>query len=114
MPLIDRPNEDYAQKAFDNRYYIRLYDPPVDGKTPADGQGLPATSVLIQRDREAKIAQGFTREVVGWPDDAWPVLGDDINPNLYPFARRDHIIAEREQEKGIVAGKAARTRTIKR
>lgn len=110
MPLVDRANDDYAQKAFDNRYYIRLYDPPVDGKTPAAGDGYPATSVLTQRDRDAKIAQGFTRDVVGWPEDAWPTLGADIHPDLDPFTRREHVMAER----GIVTGRASRTRTILR
>jgi hypothetical protein len=41
-----------------------LYDPPVDGKTPLNGSGLPSRSV-ITGDIEKKLALGFTLQPVG-------------------------------------------------
>lgn len=110
MPLIDRPNDDYARKAYENRHYVRLYDPPVDGVTPADGEGLPRNSLILMHERDGKLAQGFTTDVQGWPEDAWPTLGDDIYPDIDPYQRRNHVMAER----AAVTAKASRTREIKR
>jgi hypothetical protein len=42
----------------------RLYDPPIDGKTPTDDAGNPRMSV-IQGDISKKLLQGFTLEPVG-------------------------------------------------
>ena len=113
MPLVDKPH-DFTGAQFGNRYYVRLYDPPINGVTPANGEALPSTSLITLRDRDAKIAQGFTCEIQGW-DELWPVLGEQIDPDLYPYARRDHILAERAAEgKGIVTEKRTRTRTIQK
>lgn len=112
-PLIDEPNADYADKAWENRITIRLYDPPVDGKTPADGAGAPQSSAVVLRDREAKIAQGFTREVIGWGDE-WPVLGDEpVRPQDMDYMGRK-VALQANVEQAVVAEKKTRTRTIKR
>jgi hypothetical protein len=44
--------------------FVRLYDPPVDGKTPLDGAGNPRTSQVRASDVDGKIALGCTREPV--------------------------------------------------
>lgn len=118
MPLVDRPDETRKRNEELNQSFARLYDPPVNGKTPLDPTGYPYTSLIVLRDVDAKVAQGFTREAIGIGDD-WPELGSAIEPNAYPFSRRDHIQAEREQEGdkypgAIVTGKATRKRTVKR
>lgn len=115
MPLIDRDDDSRRVKEELNQSFARLYDPPVDGKTPLDPLGYPYSSLIVLRDVDAKVAQGFTRTAVGVGDD-WPELGIAIKQDAYPFARRDHIVAEREQEaaKSIVTGKRTRKREIKR
>ena len=49
-----------------------LYDPPVDGKTPLDGNGEPRKS-HIMGDISKKLLQGFTVEAVGIEGPAVPV-----------------------------------------
>jgi len=49
-----------------------LYDPPVDGVTPLDGNGAPRMS-LIRGDITKKLAQGFTLEAVGAVGEEVPV-----------------------------------------
>lgn len=110
MPLVNKLDEMHVQRQWDNMATIRMYDPPVNGKTPADGEGLPRTSPFYLRDRESKQAQGFTLAIVGWDGD-WPVLGDGfVSPS-------DHGFVERyapEEAKAIVAEKRTRKREIKR
>lgn len=48
-----------------------LYDPPIDGKTPLDGAGLPRKS-HIMGDIDKKLALGFTHEAVGMEGPAIP------------------------------------------
>lgn len=48
-----------------------LYDPPVDGVTPLDGNDLPRKSHIIG-DVDKKLALGFTREAVGVEGPAIP------------------------------------------
>ena len=48
-----------------------LYDPPVDGKTPLDGNGEPRKS-HIMGDITKKLMQGFTIEAVGVEGPAVP------------------------------------------
>ena len=58
----------------------RLYDPPVDGKTPLDGAGSPRTS-LVMGDITKKLAQGFTLEAVGLEGPELPVeVAEQIEP----------------------------------
>ena len=45
--------------------HVRLYDPPVDGVTPVDGEGKPMTSDIGARDSLKALAKGFTEEPVG-------------------------------------------------
>jgi hypothetical protein len=77
LALVDKPDTELAEKAWANQATIRLYDPAVGGKTPADGAGLPATSVCYLRDRDTQFELGFTTDVVGW-DTPWQTLGDFV------------------------------------
>ena len=47
-----------------NAQYVKLYDPPVDGKTPVDGAGEPAFSLIGARDSLKALDKGFTEEPV--------------------------------------------------
>ena len=49
-----------------------LYDPPIDGKTPLDGNGEPRKS-RIMGDITRKLMQGFTIEAVGVKGEEVPV-----------------------------------------
>ena len=108
MPLIDKPNTDFAEKAWENMTTIRLYDPPVNGRTP--GTDFPYSSEIVLRDKDAKLAQGFSTEVIGW-DGEYPTLGD------YPVRPGTQFAPEPiddEEVTGTVTGKATRKRTIQR
>ena len=65
MPLVNTDDTELARKAQENHLYVRLYDPPVDGKTPLDGAGKPMSSPVQLRDKRAKLIYGFTEEPVG-------------------------------------------------
>jgi hypothetical protein len=65
MPLVDNPDTDLKRKQQEAIQFEDLYDPPVDGRTPVDGEGKPRTSPIPWRDVEAKLAQGFTERPVG-------------------------------------------------
>lgn len=83
-----------------------LYDPPVDGKTPLDGLGLPRTS-LIMGDVTKKLAQGYTREAVGMEGPALPVevpeklerVGTNKEALRASITRADTSARERRAEK---------------
>lgn len=110
MPLVDRPDTANAEKEWASQVHIRLYDPPRDGRTPLDGAGIPQTSAVVLRDREAKIAQGFTRAVVGIEGD-WPVLGDEpVRPQDMTYMGRIAAGVERT----VVREKFTRTRVVKK
>jgi hypothetical protein len=110
VPLVDEPNTDYEDKAWANMTTIRLYDPAVDGKTPADGAGLPATSEIVLRDKDAKLADGFTTTVVGWDEEYTEIGNAPVRPGS-PYAPTP---VDGETPTGTVMSKQARTRTIKR
>ena len=44
--------------------YVRLYDPPVDGLTPLDGAGEPASSVIGASQALGALDKGFTEEPI--------------------------------------------------
>ncbi len=138
MPLVDRPDTELEEKAWANQNTIRLYDPPVDGKTPADGAGLPATSEIVLRDKESKIEEGFTTTAVGW-DKVYQTLGESAVIPGTPFVPLDETPAPEPEKpvrveykgrkaglkenleqaakkasRAIVKGKADRKRTVKR
>lgn len=110
MPLVNQLDESHVQKQWENMATIRMYDPPIDGKTPADGAGFPSTSGFYLRDREHKQKQGFTLAVVGWEGD-WPVLGDGwVDPHDKTFIER----YAPDEQKAIILERKSRKRTIKR
>ena len=113
LPLVDKPDTSRAEKEWLNQATIRMYDPPVDGKTPADGAGLPATSACYLRDWETQQEQGFTLDVVGW-EGKWQTLGNfPVIPGT-PFTPIQEAEPEKnpEKPKGTVTSKQTRTRTI--
>ncbi len=61
MPLVDVYDDRSVRKAEDQGKYETLYDPPVDGATPLDGAGEPASSVIHLPDVDGKLTQGYTR-----------------------------------------------------
>jgi hypothetical protein len=125
LPLVDRPDTELEEKAWNNANTIRLYDPPVDGKTPSDGAGLPATSEIVLRDKESKLEGGFTTTVVGW-DQVFQTLGEFAVIPGTPFSPLDEtpepepekpVKVERKAQpasRAVVKGKADRKRTVKR
>lgn len=61
MPLVDEPDKNrLREKQAEQADYVTLYDPPVDGETPLDGEGSPRTSRIHATDVKAKLSQGFT------------------------------------------------------
>ena len=64
VPLVDVPDTELARKEAETLTHQTLYDPPVDGATPLDGEGNPMTSPILTRDVQAKLRQGFTLEPV--------------------------------------------------
>ena len=60
MPLEDRADTELQRKEHENQTVTTLYDPPVGGVTPVDGEGNPRSSVIAVRDVGAKLKQGFT------------------------------------------------------
>lgn len=119
MPLVDRPDTDLEEKAWANANTIRLYDPPVDGKTPTDGARLPCTSEVVLRDKEAKLSEGFTTTVVGW-DQVFQTLGEFAVIPGTPFTPLDETPQPEKPVKverastAVVKGKADRKRTVQR
>lgn len=45
--------------------YVTLFDPPIDGVTPVDGEGEPMTSDVQATNALAALGQGFTEKPVG-------------------------------------------------
>lgn len=60
VPLVDNPDTMHRQREAENSLTTYLYDPPVDGKTPLDGEGNPQRSRFYLRDVPMKLGQGFT------------------------------------------------------
>ena len=65
VPLVDTVDTELERKEQEAIQFVDLYDPPVNGATPLDGEGKPMTSPIQLRDKAAKLGQGFTKEPVG-------------------------------------------------
>lgn len=42
--------------------WVRLYDPPIDGRTPLDGAGDPSVSTIPASQALGALDKGFTEE----------------------------------------------------